>query len=102
MPAAEPADDGPRATVDGAGDFDDVDPGAQVVPSLVAGAVDGLERDAVLAIAVGGRVVATTRTFADGDRIAYSVVIPPSSLRPGRNAVAVLQVGANGKLRPIG
>ncbi len=42
--AAAPADGGPRATVDGAGDFDDVDPGAQVVPSLVAGTVDGLGR----------------------------------------------------------
>ena len=56
----------------------------------------------MLAIAVNGRIEATTRTFADGDRIAYSVMVPPASLRAGRNDVAVLQVRASGELRPIG
>ena len=51
---------------------------------------------------MNGRIEATTRTFADGDRIGYSAMIPPASLRPGRNRVAILQVGPGGALRPIG
>ncbi len=100
--AGAPERGGPRATVDGAGDLRDVDPGSRVVPALVAGTVDGLGPDAVLAVAVNGRIEATTRTFADGDRIGYSAMVRPASLRPGRNRVAILQAGPGGALRPLG
>ena len=99
---ARRAEGGPRATVDGAAELADVDPAGAVVPALVSGSVTGLGRDAVVAIAVNGRVAATTRTFADGDRLAYAAMVPPSALRAGRNAVTVLQVAAGGALRPLG
>ena len=100
--AGRPAAGAPRATIDGAADFADVDLADPVIPALVAGSVDGIGANAVLAIAVGGRIRATTRTFADGDRIAFSVIVPPAALRDGRNAVAVLQVEPGGELRPLG
>jgi hypothetical protein len=88
---------GPSATVDG-----DLRAHASVVPALISGDIAGLSDDAELAIAVNGRVVATTRAFTDGGQRQYSAVLPPSSLRPGSNSVVVLQVLAGDRLRAIG
>jgi hypothetical protein len=73
--------------------------GAQVLPVLVSGDIAGLEDDAVVALAVNGRVVATTRVFPPGQ---YVAVVPPESLRAGANDVAVLQVLPGDGLRKIG
>ena len=93
---------GPRATVDAAADFADVPERARALPILVAGDVADLADDAELAVAVNGRVVATTRVFTDAGQRQYSAVLPPSSLRPGSNTVLVLQVLAGDRLRAIG
>ena len=85
---------GPRATVDAPGEYD-VPAGARVLPALVTGDVTGLAADAVLALAVNGRVVATTRVFPPGQ---YVAIVPPESLRAGDNEVAVLDE----RLRKIG
>jgi hypothetical protein len=89
---------GPRATVDAPDEFE-VAAGADVLPALVSGDVTGLEDDAVVALAVNGRVVATTRVFPPGQ---YVAIVPPQALRAGANDVAVLQVLPDDRLRMIG
>ena len=101
VPAGRRAAGGPRATIDDADDYAAVDPSAAEIPALVAGRVEGLDAEAVLAVTVNGVVQATTRTYADGDRIAFLALVPPASLRAGRNAIGVLQVQPGGALRPL-
>jgi hypothetical protein len=72
-----------------------------VLPSFVSGRVDGLEPDTGLAVAVNGRVQATTRAYRDGGRSVFAALVPPSSLREGPNAVSVFEVLAGGELRPL-
>ena len=79
-----------------------VDPGAPVVPSFVSGFADGLRPEAELAVAVNGRIEATTRVYRDGERPRYAALVPPSSLRGGANTIAVLEVQPGGELRPVG
>jgi hypothetical protein len=79
-----------------------VDPEAPVLPSFLSGPAKGLERDAELAVAVNGRVEATTRVYRDGDDPRYAAMVPPSSLREGANTVTVLEVLPRGELRPLG
>lgn len=78
-----------------------VDNADGVLPSFVSGRVEGLERDTVLAVAVNGRVRATTRAYRDGGRSVFAALVPPSSLREGPNAVSVSEVLAGGELRPL-
>ena len=78
-----------RATVDAAGDFDDVAADARVLPVLVSGDVTGLADGAPIAITVNGRVAATTRVFPPGQ---YVALVPPDSLRPGANEVDVRKI----------
>jgi hypothetical protein len=79
-----------------------VDPEAPVLPSFVFGRANGLEPGAELAVAVNGRVEATTRVYRNGDRPRYAALVPPSSLRAGTNVIAVLEVLPGGELRPLG
>jgi hypothetical protein len=62
---------------------------ARVLPVLVSGDVTGLPDGAPLAVAVNGRVAVTTRVFPPGQFVA---LVPPESLRPGANDVAVLEI----------
>jgi hypothetical protein len=71
------------------------------LPSFVSGPVGGLEPETVLAIAVNGRVRATTRAYRDGGRSVFAALVPPSSLREGRNDVSVFEVLEGGELRPL-
>ena len=89
---------GPRATVDAPGDYAAIADGALTLPAMVSGGVKGLRDDAVIAVAVNGRVEATTRVFPGG----YVAMVPPASLHAGSNSITVLQVLAGGQLRPIG
>ena len=72
-----------------------------VLPSFVSGPVEGLEPDTVLAVAVNGRVQATTRAYRDGGRSVFAALVPPSSLLEGTNVVSVFEVLAGGRLRPL-
>jgi hypothetical protein len=83
---------GRQATVDG---------DAAVLPSFVSGEVRGLEPDTELAVAVNGRVEATTRVYRDDGRSVYAALVPPSSLREGANAISVFSVLPGGELRPV-
>ena len=78
------------------------DHGAAVLPSFVSGRADGLAPDAELAVAVNGRIEATTRVYRLDDRSLYAALVPPSSLRDGANSVVALEVLARGELRPLG
>jgi hypothetical protein len=79
-----------RATVDAPEEYDDIAAGAHELPALVSGDVTGLADGAPIAIAVNGRVAATTRVFPPGQ---YVALVPPGSLRPGDNDVEVLEIG---------
>jgi hypothetical protein len=79
-----------------------VDVRAPVLPLQVAGRVDGLPPDAPLAVAVNGRVEATTRVYPGPERLLYTALIPPESLRDGPNAISVLETLPEGGLRTIG
>ena len=93
---------GPRATIDVPEDYRSVDGESGLVPAYVSGELNGLPANAVVAVAVNGRVRATTRTYRDRSRIVYAAVVPPASLRDGANSVTVLEVLPGDRLRPIG
>ena len=96
--AAGMAATGPRATIDAPGDYAAIADGAASVPAMVSGDVTGLADDAVIAVAVNGRIQATTRVYPGG----FVAMIPPASLRAGSNSITVLQVLAGDELRTIG
>jgi hypothetical protein len=73
-----------------------------VLPAFVSGAVSGLEEDVVLAVAVDGRVAATTRVYRDAAGLQYAALVSPEWLGPGRHTVDVLQVLPSGDLRRLG
>ena len=93
---------GRRVTVPSGAKHVTVDSANGVLPSFLSGRVEGLEPGTVLAVAVNGRVQATTRAYRDGGRSVFAALVPPSSLREGRNAVSVFEVLAGGELRPLG
>ena len=76
----------------------DFDPESSVIPSFLSGELDGVRPDTVLAVAVNGRVRATTRAYREGGRTLFAALVPPSSLRAGENAIGVFDAA----LRPVG
>lgn len=85
-----------------------VNPRARRVPTQVAGYVFGGRRGDKrnLVVAVNGHVEAVGRSFhIKGDRRElFSMIVPPSTLRKGRNYITVYAVGGSSKaprLRPI-
>jgi len=92
---------GRRVAVRSGGQQVTVEGHAAVLPSFVSGRVEGLKPDTDLAVAVNGRVEATTRVYRNGGRSLYTALVPPSSLHEGANAIAVFSVGAGGELRPV-
>jgi hypothetical protein len=84
------------ATLDGRPGFQDVDPAAPAVPVDISGDIHGPGRGPrELAIALNGRVVATTWSLASNGREYYTALVPPGAFRPGANSVAVYSVGGN-------
>jgi hypothetical protein len=65
-----------------------------VVPVRVSGQVTGasVRPETALAVAVNGRVEATTRAFALGGRTEFVTLVPEQSFRTGPNTVAVYSV----------
>jgi hypothetical protein len=75
---------------------------AAELPSFVSGRVGELAPDTELAVAVNGRIEATTRVYRNSGRPAYAALVPPSSLRTGANTVTVFEILPGGGLRPLG
>jgi hypothetical protein len=78
-----------------------VDHEAAVLPSFVSGQVDELEPNTEIAVAVDGRVEATTRVYRDNGTGRFAALVPPSSLSDGAHAITVFEVLAGGELRPL-
>jgi hypothetical protein len=82
-----------------------VDPSTEIFPTRVTGRLlDGrpnATRD--LAVAVNGRIQAVGRSFHLRGRPAefFSLLVPESALRPGRNDVRVMGVGPDGQPRAL-
>jgi Sulfatase len=93
---------GPRATVDAPGAYRAIAEDAPNLPALVTGDVTGLKDNTPIAVAVNGRIEATTRVFHEHGRPQYAALVPPDSLRPGSNTVAVLHLLPGDRLRTIG
>jgi hypothetical protein len=89
-PTGRPSAEGPRATVAAGGG------------ALVSGRLSRVATGTVLAIAVDGRVRATTRAYPEYDGWRYQALVPPGAVAGGRHAVTILTVGPGDRLRPIG
>ena len=89
-----------------AADFSRVDADAGYVPVHVVGRItDGGDPGRDVAVAVNGRFVGVGNSFtlATGDEgELFSVMVPPSAFRPGRNRVDVFEVAAGGEPRRLG
>jgi hypothetical protein len=86
------------------GVYDDVDLEGPVLPVWVTGKVSGGDGSLDVAIAVNGVVRAVSNTFelANGSDELIAALIPPSSLRNGRNSVEVYEVTSSGQLASMG
>jgi hypothetical protein len=91
------------ASLDDESLWDDVKPkGNGKIPAFVAAKLDGVKGNSLIAISVNGRVAATCRSFLfNGDTWAGAVV-PPQTLRPGRNSIGIYSIGPGGSLTPLG
>jgi hypothetical protein len=81
--------------------YGSVDPGADVVPALVSGAIDEGEAGAELAIAINGQIAAVTRSY-ELNGTEFSAVVPPAAFRQGVNRVEVFEVVRGGRLVSLG
>jgi hypothetical protein len=77
------------------------DPDAPVVPVHVAGILLGAGGGEDLAVAVGGRIRALTRSYDYGGKTWFSAVLPESAFRPGPNDVRVFIVESDGGARRL-
>jgi hypothetical protein len=91
-----------RATISLARSFAHVRPASGVVPCQIAGRIPGSapETERELAVAVNGRIEAVGRSFhlRGEDVESYSIMVPESALRAGRNEVELLEVTDSGRL----
>jgi hypothetical protein len=103
---AAPAGDGEGSvTIEEAGDYADVDPDSDYLPTHVVGKLSGGTPGRDVAVALNGRIAAVGNTFslAEGDEGEFfSVMVPPLAFRSGRNRIDVYEVSASGSLTRLG
>ena len=87
---------GASVQFDGSGLFASVDPGAQVVPSYITGVVTGVRPGDALAVAVNGRVAATTNAYPDDDTTRFAAIVSPDRFSRGTNYIDVYRIAADG------
>ena len=92
---------GGQATVNGASLFADVDIRSDLVPTYLTGTVRGHGAGVRVAIAVNGVVAAVTRTYRARGQTRFAAMVSPSTLRAGRNDLAVYLVRGR-SLQPLG
>jgi hypothetical protein len=73
-----------------------------VLPSPLAGTLEGVEKGERVIVALNGRVAGIGRAYAaEGDPVVrFSVLVAPAAFRPGRNDVRIFAARADGALRP--
>jgi sulfatase-like protein len=81
-----------RIDLDGASLYDAVDPSSGFLPSFIEGQATGVRAGQPLAIAVNGRVAATTETFEHHSQMRFAAFVPERTLRRGRNTVDVFAI----------
>ena len=89
-----------RAELDGEAFLRAVDPASGFVPAYITGRVVDGAAGWELAVALNGRVVATTRTYDASDGVRFAAVVPDDAIREGANEV-VLLVSRGGSLERI-
>ncbi len=95
-----------RAQLQDAGDYDDVDPKTDFLPThpvaTVSGGAGGEVHD--VAIAVDGKIAAVSKTFylaTDEGQELISAMLPPDSLRAGKNTIEFFVVDGAGRLQRL-
>ena len=63
--------------------FRDVDPSSGLVPSYVAGTVDGVRAGTPLAVTINGVIQGTSRVWQDGSSRRFGALVRPTGFRPG-------------------
>ena len=97
-------DAGGEATIvdgDAARDYD-VD--SEEIPARIAGDVDGVDPGQPMAIALNGRVAATTYAYEGERGTEFAAMVPPALIEAGDNELAVFAiegVGAGASLHPL-
>jgi hypothetical protein len=77
--------------------YEDVDPQSLAIPALVRGEIGGdVGADEPIAVAVNGTVAAVGRTYEIAGGTYVSVIVPPSSFRPGENEIRVIRLSGVG------
>ena len=95
---------GVRARLDGETLLADVRLASGFVPARIVGSLDGREAvpGASLAIALNGRIVATTRTYAQDGNVHFATLVPETAFRNGINDVDLFGVlTTSGALRLV-
>jgi hypothetical protein len=95
---------GSGASFVGAGEYRNVDLKSPTIPVHVTGHLKGIPTGRDLAIAVNGKIQATTVSFrtAVSSDVIFAAMVPESSFRKGRNRVEVLEIQPGGTLRRLG
>jgi hypothetical protein len=73
-----------------------------VLPSPIFGSVQGAPAGVAIAIAVNGRIRATTTTALDGGRVVYAALVPEAAFRHGRNRVEIYSPAEGERLSRLG
>jgi hypothetical protein len=89
------------AAIEDLGSYEDVDLEGDEIPAFVAGTLEGVDPGTLVAIALNGRVVATTRAFLDDGTVRYGAVVPPTALVEGANDVGIYEISGTA-LIPLG
>ncbi|MDQ4081453.1 MAG: sulfatase-like hydrolase/transferase, partial [Actinomycetota bacterium] len=86
------------AKLAGRGRLADVVLSSGVVPARLTGTLEGegAHGGLALAVALNGRVAATTRSYEDGDTVRFSALVPEAALRDGANDIAVFRSARRG------
>jgi hypothetical protein len=67
-----------------------VKPASGVIPAYVTGSTSGVAPGADLAVIVDGTIAATGEAYVDHGDPRFSMLIPPQTLKPGRNRVQIV------------
>lgn len=95
--------DGEASIIDGK-TIRDFDPDSDVVPARIAGEVSGVEPGEPLAIALDGRVAATTYAYEGDYATEFAAMVPPALLAPGDNGLEIYAIEGEPdgpELRPL-